>query len=1160
MSPQEKGLSLDPASEAISKRTFSDRASFFTQPVAWVVLGISLAASVGGWILACRHADLEARRRFDEEVNRITTALTERMLIYQDVLHGAVGLYASSYSVERAEWRAYLESVGIEKRFPGVDGVGFAANVPRDKLEEFLRITRQDNAPDFSAQEPGTNQQLIIVKYLEPEQRHGAWLGVDIGRDPEQRAGAEQARDTGKTIITGTMTGLRDDRGAQGGFLMLLPVYRHGAPTATVEDRRAGIEGWVFSRFITANLMRGMLEGQDSILHFQVNDPQGTGIDKIIFANIPTPVGRESRFTSALPLPLGGRSWLLKFSTTPAFEKAVVSRAPVLVGIAGGFISLLLYAIACSLSSTRIRALKIASDMTATLRGTNRRLEREIGVRQRTEQGLRDSETLYHSLVESLPMQIFRKDLEGRFTFANQRFCSELGKPLAEILGKTDADFQPSDMAERQRNEDRRVLETGATIENIREIPQPAGLPRFLQEIKTVMRDGAGNVIGLLGIWWDVTDQHRAEQALEQERFLMNMLIDHVPDRIYFKDAQSRFLRINRALARLFHLADPAEAVGKSDFDYFAHEHAQQAFEDEQRIIRSGQPVIGLVEKESLPDGNVRWALTTKMPLRDKAGCIAGTFGISRDFTDLKQTEEALRQAKEAAEDANRAKSQFLASMSHELRTPLNSVIGFANILLKNKSGNLTSTELNFLERIAANGQHLLGLINEVLDLSKIEARKVEIQRSPVALEVLVRNTVAQEEGLVRDKPIRLLADLPANMAPLMTDADKLKQVLINLIGNALKFTESGSVTVRVKTDPATREPVQLDVVDTGIGIPHDKLRVIFEAFQQAEAGTARKYGGTGLGLTISQALCRLMGYRIEVTSEPGKGSTFSVYFNGTAQEPKDRPLAVHPVKPSLALEPPAEFRRKLVLVIDDELDSRTLLEHMIEELGCRVITAPTGETGLRMAREFRPQLITVDLMMPRVDGWEVVRLIKADRQLREIPVVVVSMVAGESRGRILGAVDVLQKPVSHEDLLDVLQRNLLHRKSRILVVDDDADARRLLVSQLEDVACEIRVAGNGREALAAIETQAPDLILLDLIMPVMDGISFLNALRAEPRFGSVAVVVITGKELTLAEIASLRSQACEVLPKAEVFASDLKSLMAGLLNPPKLEFTEKSR
>jgi len=546
------------------------------------------------------------------------------------------------------------------------------------------------------------------------------------------------------------------------------------------------------------------------------------------------------------------------------------------------------------------------------------------------------------------------------------------------------------------------------------------------------MFDAVGSQIG------QFIERHRGTQALDHERFLLHTLLDNLPDPIYFKDRLSRFLRNNRAHLKLFGLTEPAEAIGKTDFDFFGEEHARQAYEDEQEMIRTGQGMTK-EEKETWPDGRVTWALSTKLPLRNPRGEIVGTFGISRDITDQKRAEEVLKKAKEAAEEASRTKSQFLANMSHELRTPLNSVIGFANILLKNKAHNLRPEDLTFLERILANGKHLLGLINEILDLSKIEAHKIELVTTPINLSELVRETVIQQEGQVRDKPVKLIVDIPTQVAPLQTDPQRLKQVIINLIGNALKFTEQGSVTVRVVTEPSTGEPLRIEVADTGIGIPQERLGVIFEAFQQADASTSRKYGGTGLGLTISQALCQLMGYRIEVSSQVGVGSTFSVLLaprEVAGQQPAAPTTASatsvrapQAAREKGAVPAPVELKNKLVLIIDDEEDSRVLLKHTIEDTGCQVIGASSGEEGLSLARNARPDLISVDLLMPGMSGWEFVRRIKADPDLRGIPVIVVSVVAGENTGRVFGVVDVLQKPISREELLAVLQRAEMARE-----------------------------------------------------------------------------------------------------------------------------------
>jgi signal transduction histidine kinase/CheY-like chemotaxis protein len=560
---------------------------------------------------------------------------------------------------------------------------------------------------------------------------------------------------------------------------------------------------------------------------------------------------------------------------------------------------------------------------------------------------------------------------------------------------------------------------------------------------------------------------------------------------------------------------------------------------------------------------------------KDEVGRLARSFDemteklksvtVSRDdlaveIAERKRAQEELRHAKEAAEAASRTKSQFLANMSHELRTPLNSVIGFTNILLKNKSGNLHPEEMTFLDRILANGKHLLDLINQVLDLSKIEAKRVEIETSMVTLDRLIGVIISQFEPQLRDRPVRLSAELPDRIAPFETDAGKLKQVIINLVGNALKFTEQGSVVVRVAVEEETHRPVRITVGDTGIGIPEDRLALIFEAFQQADPSTTRRYGGTGLGLTISKALCELMGYRLEVTSQVGKGSAFSIVL-ATRPAPAGvtiRPAPLAEVHGFTAAEAAAEVTRrmrdmeatqplrdKLVLIIDDEADSRILLTNLIEQFGCHVVAADSGELGLRMAKEVKPDLITLDLLMPQMDGWEVLRRLKADADLKEVPVIVVSVVARERRGTVLGAVEMLSKPVSREDLLRVIS---LIPRSRILVVEDNEDDRRLFAAHLQGRVSELRMAANGREALAMLETFTPNLILLDLMMPEMDGMAFLDTIRKNPRHWHIPVFVVTAKELTAEEAKRLGSEAQAVLKKAEEWGDDLERMLNGVL------------
>jgi signal transduction histidine kinase/DNA-binding response OmpR family regulator/CHASE3 domain sensor protein len=554
-------------------------------------------------------------------------------------------------------------------------------------------------------------------------------------------------------------------------------------------------------------------------------------------------------------------------------------------------------------------------------------------------------------------------------------------------------------------------------------------------------------------------------------------------------------------------------------------------------------------------DGSRFPVLLSVTALTDETEEVSGFLVIGSDITERKRSEIELRRAMEAAETANRTKTEFLANMSHELRTPLNSVIGFTNVLLKNKAGNLRDQDLVFLQRVRDNGEHLHSLINQVLDLAKVEAGRMELELGPVALDALVRETLAQMEGQVRDKEVRLVADLPGDLAPLRSDARKLKQVLINLVGNAIKFTDRGSVTVRVGADPLTCRPQWLEVVDTGVGIPADKIESIFEAFQQVDVSTSRRYGGTGLGLSIARSLCRFMGYTIEVHSQVGAGSTFRVVL-GEAREQG----AGHGEEPTVAaasaaapssLWPVLSLQGKQVLIIDDDSDSRILLTQFVEECGCRVASVGSGEEGLHLARAFRPDLIILDLIMPGMSGWDVLKALKAHATLGTVPVVVVSIVARENRGTIWGEVDLLDKPVSREALAELLRRNLGTRHGKALVVDDSADARRLAATYLGEEGFEIREACDGREALAQLEDFSPDLIILDLLMPVMDGVEFLKTLRQDPRHLHRPVVVVTAKDLTPEEREHLTSQTSAVVSKGDDLALGLKRVVRELLQTP---------
>jgi PAS domain S-box-containing protein len=657
----------------------------------------------------------------------------------------------------------------------------------------------------------------------------------------------------------------------------------------------------------------------------------------------------------------------------------------------------------------------------------------------------------------------------------------------------------------------------------------------------------------------------RANDELRETGRLQRAILDSANYSIVATDASGLIRTFNAAAQRWLGYA-PEEVVGRQTPALF-HDARQLAARRDELSDELGLPLeegfeaVATRARYGAPDER-EWTYVRKdggrfpvllsvTALRDEAGAVTGFLAIGSDITERKRGEEQLRQAKESAERANRIKSEFLANMSHELRTPLNSVIGFTNVLLKNKAGNLREQDLKFLQRVLENGKHLLRLINEVLDLAKVEAGRMPLECEAVALDDLVRATLAALEGQVKDKDVRLVADLPARVAPIEADAGKLKQVLINLVGNAIKFTERGHVTVRVEADPSDGRPLTLDVIDSGIGIPADKLHTIFEAFQQADASMTRQYGGTGLGLSIARSLCRLMGYGIEVHSRVGYGSMFRVILGVKGEAAPPAPLRPPTAEIVLHAEQVAALGRvrgKQVLVIDDDSDSRILLTQHIEECGCRVLAVDCGEQGLQLAERFRPDLIVLDLMMPGMSGWEVLKALKGHPALASVPVVVVSIVARENRGSILGAVDVLDKPVSREALHELLARNLGTRPGRALVVDDDPDSRRLLSAYLGEEGFRTREAANGIEALECLRTFDADLVILDLMMPVMDGLSFLDALRRDARHLRLPVIVVTAKDLTAHEAQRLGADGSVVLRKGDELVGGLKRVVGELL------------
>jgi signal transduction histidine kinase/CheY-like chemotaxis protein len=485
--------------------------------------------------------------------------------------------------------------------------------------------------------------------------------------------------------------------------------------------------------------------------------------------------------------------------------------------------------------------------------------------------------------------------------------------------------------------------------------------------------------------------------------------------------------------------------------------------------------------------------------------------------TELETANRDLVVARDAADAASLAKSQFLANMSHELRTPLNAVIGYSELLQEEANDQGQTQFIPDLERIQVAGRHLLTLINDILDLSKIEAGKIDLELVTYDLPKVLQDVAVTMRPLVERKHNQFVLKVPDNLGEFRTDITRLRQCLFNLIGNSSKFTENGTVTLSVeRIAEKGREFFAFHVIDTGIGMSPEELKRIFRAFSQADISTSRRYGGAGLGLTITRRLAELMGGTVDVVSEPGKGSTFSLRLPLDGRRTSAPDQEHFPSKgAATTVNEAASARNSLVLVVEDDDASREYLERTLKSEGFRVITTDNGHAAIEIARAEKPRAITLDVKMDGIDGWAVLGMLKSDPALSAIPVLMLTVVEDKGLGFALGASAYLTKPVDRAALVSTVTRLCVEGASDVaLVVEDDPDTRNLLRRSLEREDWTVTEAINGRDAMQRVQEHRPSLILLDLMLPDVDGYEFLENLRSHLEYRSIPVIIITAKDI----------------------------------------------
>ncbi|MBF0350838.1 MAG: CHASE domain-containing protein [SAR324 cluster bacterium] len=874
--------------------------------LAWLILGSSILATIWAYYFTSTSVQQRIAERFNLRSHEIATAIEDRLEIYEQVLWGGAGLFASSEHVSRKEWAEYVKILNINRHWPGIQGIGFSIPVRPEDREQHIASIRAEGFPEYTIKPEGVRDFYSAIIYLEPfDWRNQRAFGYDMWSNETRRRAMSRARDEGVAATSGIITLVQETSEAvQKGFLMYIPTYRTRSVPSTLEARRAHFSGWVYSPFRAGDLMHGILGTGDTEIDFEIFDGEDMNPETLLFDTNTRLDSLEQHKASYLrkliTLNIQGRTWKLYFNSHPGIVSEGETRQPLFVALAGSLIDLLLFYVIYSLNFINRRAQKIAHAMTEQLK--------EEGLQ------LKESEARFRFVADTANVGISLV-IDRVIRWVNPKCLEIFQYPREEMENHSTRKMYPSSAAFEQFDSDSRpVLERG------------------------------------------------------------------------------------------------------------------EVFDTEQQMLRG--------------DGTLIWVRMNGKAI-DPANLEQGVIWVLEDITGHIRYQEDLKQARDAAEQASRAKAEFLASMSHEIRTPMNGVIGMTSLLMETP---LTLEQREYARTIHLSGEHLLSLINNILDFSKIDAGNMTLEDAPFLIHDLLDSSLMLLEAKAVDKHIDLHAEISPGVPAIVSgDVTRLRQILVNLLGNAVKFTSSGAVVVTVELKQLTglrlseepRVELLFRVRDTGIGIAPDKINLLFQQFSQVDVSTTRKFGGTGLGLMIAKRLVEMMGGNIIMESVQGQGSvvTFTVFLTAVHETPI---IISHPKTDEKTAD--SQMAEKLplkILLAEDNPINQKLTLMILKKLGYEADLATNGLEVLSVTQQQNYDLIFMDVQMPEMDGLEatrqLVKTLPSATRPRIIAMTANALPGDKEKCLEAGMNAYLSKPITIKTVVNVLKDYAHHKNIEIV-------------------------------------------------------------------------------------------------------------------------------